>query len=912
MRDSKNNKNLSKGLFHKFIILMTCLYCSSSWAQTSRLYGTVHDNFGPLPGAKITIVNENTNTKTDAKGAYDITIPPGKHKVQVSYLMYKTVSEEIEILAEDSLERHFYLKTINEIDEKSELGNRSLEKSFLEASSPVQIITSKEIKESGRTELSQVLHYFIPSFHSTYQTISDGTDHIDPVTIRGLGTDQILVLINGKRKNSSSLLNVNGTIGRGSVGTDFNSIPLFSIERIEFLPYGAASIFGSDAIAGVINIVLTETTNLLEINTKTGLNSAGDGFTVYTGVNAGFDIGNAGFINITGEYRQREATNRAGNYTGNVYSQDSELDKQLISDNKFYENLGYGDERIMEIGNSATQNLGFQFNAEIPISSRAVFYSQGGRSFREGRSHGFYRLPSSKEKVVSEIYPNGFSPEIISGIQDQTITLGLKTKTKGWNMDISNTSSSNSVSFSVANSNNASLGINSPSVFSSGGFNYTLNSTNLDFTKPVNLFQSSAIAMGGEIRVENYNIISGEEASWINGNSFQIDGSDTIFGQPGAQVLPGFRPSNELNKFRISQSAYMDAEFNLSKNLLVRLALRGESYSDFQGQLIWKAASRYKISDNISIRGGVSTGYRAPSLQQVYFNNINTQFNGSEAVEVGTFNNFSRASEALGIEKLTPEISLHINAGGTVKVNENLNFNLEVFSTEVSERIMLSGILGGQYDTILQPLGIGAAQVFLNALDTRTIGMDISAFAKNTIGNLELENRLKWSVNKTRVTGYSKNNSSEENSNEINVKDVLNREDIARLESAIPNTKVILLSSLKHKKWTLNVNNTYFSGVKYIHPEDGNENNWVINTDTGEKESRDQFFKPKLVTDLSFIYRLKNTVNLSLAINNVFNVYPDKHTHSENRSQGNFVYSRRVQQFGVQGTSVILGLSLTL
>lgn len=879
-------------------------------AQDGYVYGTVHDNFGTLPGAKISLVNENVSTKANANGYYKFNVAPGKHLMQVSYLMYRTIIREIEILPNDSLQENFRLQTINEIDEKSELGNRSLEKSFLDASLPVQIISEKDIKQSGKTELSQVLHYLIPSFHSTHQTISDGTDHVDPVTLRGLGTDQILVLVNGKRKNSSSLLNVNGTIGRGSVGTDFNSIPLFSINRIEYLPYGAASIFGSDAVAGVINIVLKETTNLLEISSKSGINQVGDGFTVFTGVNAGFDIGNGGFINITGEYRQREATNRAGNYTGNIFSSDDETDIQMINATDFYEKVGFGDQRIMEIGNSATQNLGFQFNAEIPISSRAVFYSQGGRSFREGRARGFYRLPSRKDQVVSEIFPIGFSPEIISGIQDQTITLGLKTKTKDWNMDISNTSSSNSFSFSIANSNNASLGINSPSVFSAGGFNYTLNSTNLDFTKPLDLFKSSGLAMGGEIRVENYKISPGEESSWINGESFQIEGGDTIFGQPGSQVFPGFRPSNQLDKFRISQSAYIDLELNLTDDLLIRLALRGESYSDFKGQLIWRAATRYKLTDRITFRGGVATGYRAPSLQQVFFNNVSTQFDGNEAVEVGTFNNFSRVSEAVGIGRLTPEISLHTNLGTTVKINEMLNFNAEFFSTTVSDRIMLSGILGNEYDSILEPLGIGAAQLFLNAIDTRTIGLDFSTFSKVNIGNLELENRLKWSINRTKITNYSKNNAS--NGVEIDASEVINREEISRIENAQPSSKVILLTTLRGKKFTCNLNNTYFGGVNYVHPDDEFSENWVVNEYSGEKETRDQFFKPKLITDISIIYSLKSNISISLLVNNLLNIYPDEHKHSSNTSQGHFTYSRRVQQFGVQGRNVQLGLSLTL
>lgn len=894
--------------FRKVLFWTLCLVFEQAIAQSGHVTGVVMDEFGPVPGAKIVVLNEGISANSDAKGRYRLELLPGKHELKIGYLMYKTEYREIDLADLDTLVEDVVLQSINVIDETSSLGSRSIEKTFLDASLPVHIISRAELDLSGQQELAQVLHYIIPSFHSTHQTIADGTDHVDPVTVRGLGTDQLLVLVNGKRRHASSLLHVNGTVGRGSTGTDLNAIPLAAIERVEFLPYGAASVFGSDAIAGVLNIVLIEDSDILKLASQSGINSRGDGLSSTTGVNIGFDVGEDGFINITAEYRERQSTNRAGEYTGSVFSQDPDLEAEQIAQTGFFDQTGSAGRRIMEIGNSATRNLSFMFNGQFRIAPKAAFYTFGGRNFREGRAHGFYRLPQATDRVVSAIYPLGFLPEIVSGIIDENITFGLRGRTEHWTVDISNTIGNNSFGFSVENSNNASLGLSSPSVFSAGGFSYQQNSTNLDFSRGYDWLQGANLSIGGELRVENYRIIPGEEASWIDGRQFQVVNGDTVFGQTGAQVFPGFQESNQLNRFRTSQAAYLDLESNLTKNFLVITSARVESYNAFDAQLIGKISTRYKLTDGISFRGGVATGYRAPSLQQVFFNNVSTQFINGESVEVGTFNNSSRVSEAIGVERLRPELSLHTNVGVTMKVNDELNFNLSFFGTDVNDRIMLSGILGSQFDSILSEIGVGAAQVLLNAINTQTRGLDFSMFWKIPLNQSSLQNRLDLSANRTKIVGLIDNTQN----GGLNAQDLLSREDRARVESAQPLVKGILSSTYKRKKWNITLRNTFIGGVSYLHPEDENPADWVLNTFNGKVESRDQFFRPKVLTDLHLMYNLGSALKLTLQVNNLLNIYPDQHTHSENTSSGHFVYSRRVQQFGVRGTNVFLGINFIL
>lgn len=900
--------------FKKSCVLLVILVLTiTNIAAQSRatVSGYVSDQFGKLPGATVAIEGSGLVTTSDVNGFYSFELEEGEYVVSASFVMYKLLSKAVSVKVGDQVELNFLLETGFSIDQPISLGSRDKPRSLLQTTAPIDIISPQAIENSSQMELGQILQYLIPSFHSTQQTISDGTDHIDPATLRGLGPDQLLVLVNGKRRHNSALLNVNGTVGRGTVGTDFNSIPVASIEKIEILRDGATSQYGSDAIAGVINVILKKQAEFINVDSRVGLTGEGDGNTSYLSSNFGVKVGKNGYINVTGEYRRREPINRAGDYTGNVFSNDDVEDARLIEENNFFDQTGFDGRRVMEIGSAATQNSALSFNGEFSLSKDASFYFHGGRNFREGMARGFYRFPKDQDRVVLELFPNGFSPEILTDIKDNSIVGGIRGKKNGWNIDFSHSIGNNRIDYNVNNSNNASLGIASPRSFYSGGFLYNLNTTNIDLAKAFDWLSGVNIAFGGELRVENYQIIAGEEASYIDGGETFIDGSGEVQSRiAGAQVFPGIHPNNELNRFRTNSAAYGDIEANLSEKWLVTGAARYESYNDFGDQGIWKLGSRYKVTESISARAGYSTGFRAPSLHQVYFQSISTQFIDGEIVSVGTFNNESAVTvEAFQISALKPELSKHMSAGFSGKLGNYITFTFDYFQIEIEDRIVLSGRLDEGYEDILSPFNVGAAQFFTNAIDSRTRGADAVLFYKSQVRKGELNVSIGANYTQTRVLGNVKAPSETFIGKE---EELFDREEIARVESAQPNFKINSLISYEFKKYRIQLGNTYFGEVTYIHPEDGNPEDWVLNTYTNKVETRDQVFAPKLVTDLSLSFSPNSVVNFTIGGNNIFNVFPDKHTHSANVNNGNFIYSRRVQQFGVWGANYFARLLIRL
>jgi len=893
---------------NKLIATLCIIFCFTTLsAQKSAISGTVSDEFGPLPGASVVIEGTQIGTSTDVNGQFLIQIESGKYNLKASFVMYFTKVISVTVIPGDTAAVIIALESGISIDEVVTVGSRAQPRSLLETAVPVDVISPQEITNSSQVELGQILQYLAPSFNSTHQTISDGTDHIDPATLRGLGPDQLLVLINGKRRHTSSLLNVNGTVGRGTVGTDFNAIPTAAIDRIEILRDGAAAQYGSDAIAGVVNIILKKQTGIISVVNTVGQNAAGDGMTVQSSANYGFEVGDGGFVNVTAEFTKRESTNRSGDYTGNVYSSDDSLDMALIQQNDFWNRTGYSDNRVMEIGNGAIANSSMFFNSSIPISGAAEFYASGGLNFRKGEARGFYRLPKDVNKVVLELYPHGFSPQIHTDISDNSLTAGVRGTTNGWNMDFSNTRGSNSFDFEVHNSNNASLGTASPTTFYCGGFQYSQNSTNVDASKNFDWLISVNIAFGADLRLENYQIFAGEEASWVNGGDTVFTSTDTIPRNAGTQVFPGFQPQNALDKNRTNTAGYIDVEANLTEKLLLGTAARYELYSDFGSNTTWKVTSRYRVLDRFTVRAGYSTGFRAPSLHQVYFNNVGTQFINGEAIQVGTFNNESPVTKAFEITPLKPELSTHISAGFTAKLLDNLSLTIDIYSIDITDRIVLSGRFGAGYESILQPLNAGAAQFFTNAIDTKTQGLDVVTAYRVDLGKSHLG--IAVSANFTETEASNINVPPALNGKE----DVLfNREEISRVEVAQPDNKVCATITYEIGKLSFVLRNTRFGELQYIHPDDGDPDNWVMNDLTGVVESRDQVFAAQMLTDVSVSVQLGNHIRWTLGGNNILDVYPDEHAHSSNVSSGRFVYSRRVQQFGVQGAYYYMRLALSL
>ncbi|RMF30424.1 MAG: TonB-dependent receptor [Bacteroidetes bacterium] len=937
-----------------FTLLMFLLLPAwTLFGQRGTVSGNVSDELGALPGATILVVEMGTGTTTDFDGNFTMELDAGTYTLRASYVGYSSADQSVTVNAGETTEVSFVLEQGINVDEVVVLGSRSAPRTQLETAVPVDVIGPTQLKNTAQYNVGQILQYAAPSFHSTQQTISDGTDHIDPAALRGLGPDQTLVLINGKRRHTSALLNVNGTVGRGTVGTDLNAIPAAAIERIEILRDGAAAQYGSDAIAGVINIVLKEQTNLVTVNAQTGVtlpNAFGgpdpgnvpadlvpefdnDGEIYQLSSNFGFDIGQrGGFVNVTAEYTQRGSVNRSGNYTGSIYP-DGYINAK--SDDEFFrivqENTGFNERQVMEIGASALRDAGAFLNAALPIGNDgAEVYGNLGFNYRNGLARGFYRFPATQARVVPQLWPDGFSPQIETDILDNSFTIGVRGEIGGWNVDLSQTRGTNEFKFTVKNSNNASMGTRSPTSAFAGGFSYSQNTTNVDFSRNFDIGFPFNVAYGGEFRLENYQIFPGEEASYINGgaeNLWIINGDSTfVAGAAGIQVFPGFQPQNALDKNRNSTSLYADLEFEFTEQLLLGIAGRYENYSDFGDDFNWKIAARYKITPDISIRSAFSTGFRAPSLHQIYFNNLSTQFvtdpvTGDQVpVQVGTFNNQSPVARAFGIAALKPETSTNFSAGITARILDNLSLTIDGYLIDIDDRIVISGrfspseeLAGGiKAGDILTPLGAGAAQFFTNAVSTQTKGIDVVASYRVPLGQGRLNFTLAGNFTETEVDrnpdGTAKINTPPLLEGKEDV--LFNREEISRIEVAQPKSKVLLSALYEVGNFSVLLRATRFGEITYIHPSDGDPANWTENSFTGQVESRDQVFGAKVVPDLELGYRFSNHLRWTVGIHNFTNTFPDMHQHSGNVSSGRFLFSRRVQQFGVRGMYIYTKLGL--
>ncbi|MFV9551601.1 TonB-dependent receptor [Algibacter sp. PT7-4] len=942
--------------------LMFMLFIGVSGSLVAQeVSGTVKDDSGPLPGVSVIIQGTTTGTTTDFDGNYLINASNGDILV-FSYVGYETQQKTV-----SGSTINVTLHSGVALDQVVLIGSRNPSRTAVDTPVPVDVIDVAELASAGpQVNLNQILNFVAPSFTSNTQTISDGTDHIDPASLRGLGPDQVLVLINGKRRHNSSLVNVNGTFGRGSVGTDLNAIPSGAIKRLEVLRDGAAAQYGSDAIAGVINIVLNDNVNELTLNMTTGAHFSKnandqtggvDGETVNISANYGLNLGDkGGYINFTGDFDFREHYSRMKEWEGNVFNlyntverfadndgynlanlldddvddvimygnqaglglsptaTKAELQAILSDDNTAAELAARGLNRSdfnMRVGQSEVRGGRFFANMSLPLDDEGTeLYSFAGMSSRKGNSAGFYRLPN-QSRTYTPAYINGFLPEINSTISDKSFAVGIKGVVNGWNIDLSNTWGKNAFLYTIGNTFNASLQNASPTTFDAGGFNFAQNTVNLDINQFYDdVLNGLNIAFGAEYRLENYEIVAGEEASY--GQYTQAGELITLptqnpavdffgNGRPGgSQVFPGFSPANELSRDRSSIAGYFDLEADFSETFLASFATRFENYSDFGSTINFKLAARLKASDNVNIRAALNTGFRAPSLHQLNFNSTSTIFQDGIPVEVGTFSNDSRAAKLLGIPQLKEETSRSLSLGFTAKMPDaNLTLTVDGYFVGIDDRVVYTGQFAGpgtgtELDNLLSQANASAASFFANAIDTESKGLDIVLTHKTDLGaNSRLKSDLSGTFSKTKQVG------------DINASRVLEDAGLVGtyfpedsriyLEEAVPRTKVNLSNSFTTGKWNVFLRNVWFGKVSEA----------TTNVDN------QQVFDSKLVTDLTFGYQASESLTFTVGANNLLDVYPDRAIEA-NRSGGRFDWSRRSQQFGIGGRFLFARVSFKL
>lgn len=879
----------------KNILLIVSLFLSiDSLAQ--KIQGKVIDaQKQALVGVSIIQKGTNNGVVSNSNGEFELPLKANtNNEIQVSLVGYITRTVKSRGQGSLSIVLQEDTKQLNEV---VVVGSRSSQnRTVVNSAVPVDIIALKDIQTTNPLlNVNDILNYLVPSFNANRQSASDGTEHIDPASLRGLGPDQVLVLINGKRRHTTSLVNYQNTVGNGSVGTDLNAIPVSAIDRIEVLRDGASAQYGSDAIAGVINIVLKKNAGFAA-NATGGVTSRGDGQTADLNLYYGTTFAKEkGHVSIATQFNNREKTSRSQNHDliifdqsslGNFFAYDfteNPAASRKFDDDELKKRGLTRDDFNFQVGDAKISNIQAFVNSGYKVSEKTELYAFGGLGFRKGTGFGFRRLPS-EETVVLSLFPNGFQPHLNSDIFDGSLAVGAKFKLGETSiLDLSNTFGTNSFGYEVSNTNNASLGDKSPTSFYAGSHRFSQNTINIDYSSYLKEVLSGLnFAAGAEYRNENYQIKAGEEASYING---------------GAQSFPGFSPLNALNKSRHNWALYTDLEANLTTKFLVSGALRFEDYSDFGNTLNGKVAARYSFSDVFSIRGAYSTGFRAPSLHQQYFNNIATDVVDGVLLNSGIFTNDSPIAKAIGIPKLKQETSKNATVGFTISPSKAFAITVDAYQIQVDDRIVLTGNFGNdafgdpipELRAIFATAGASTGRFFTNAINTRTRGIDLVISHKTSLGNGSLQTSFSGNYNKNEVTKVNPLSDKLAGQEDI----YYGPQERSLIETNSPNIKSTLQFVYSVNKISFMYRNTYFGKV----------------TRNGFPFGGEQVHAAKVVADITASYKITKALSATLGANNVFDVFPDKQIY-ENSYFGVFKYAP--VQMGTTGRYMFARLSYNL
>ncbi|GAA4313619.1 TonB-dependent receptor [Mucilaginibacter gynuensis] len=874
-------------LFLTFLLFST----QTLLAQKKAVTGTVTDpaTKETLAGVTVLIKGTTQGTSTNASGQFTIQAAHSD-ELEFTYTGYKPYSIKVGTATKFNIALENSIAQLNEV---VLIGTRSAGRVKLETAVPVDVVNvSKAATTTGRMDLTDILNYAAPSFNYNKQSGSDGADHVELGTLRGLGPDQTLVLVNGKRRHSTAFVSVFGTRGRGNSGVDLSSIPTAAIDRVEILRDGASAQYGSDAIAGVINLVLKKTVSTFTANVgysgyydpafNSGKSVAAnqyphggtiDGNGITIDANYGLPIGKDGFINFTGDYSKNGKTFRQTHDTAFA-------NPKALPLNPYRRANGEG---------SAETGTIF-FNNEIPLNTATTFYSFGGYSYKASDAYAFTRNFSGRPErfptnngnlipVEGIIFntPDGesyYNPLIQTHNSDIALALGLKgTFGKDWDWDLSDNLGRNKFHFFGEKTFNASLGADKTH-FDDGGSSFLQNTANLNVSKHFNALAGFNLGFGAEYRYEKYKIFAGEEASYKN---YDPTGTQAA----GSQGFPGFQPADEVNANRSVFGGFVDFELDVTKKWLVDFANRLEHYSDFGYNFNSKFATRYKITDNFNIRGSLGTGFRAPSLQQINYSSTFTNVQGTVISEVKIAPNYSPITRAAGIENLTQEKSKNAGLGFTFKPIPELSITADGYLIKVTDRVVLSGQFSADDDTLdpsftdaLKALNVGSAQFFANAVNTTNKGLDIVIDYSRTVGQNRY--RLLFTGNFQNMKIDKVNYPPILGSTEALRETFLSSRERKFILASAPPAKFALNPEFGHKDLTLGARVTYFGKIDLLGYGDGSNITPVVPTDDGTTTLPDQYiYSGKYVSDIYASYKASKSIRFSLGVDNVFNVHPD-------------------------------------
>ena len=744
------------------------------------------------------------------------------------------------------------------------VGTRMSNRTVADSPAPIDIISAEAIRNSGATSTPDMLRKLAPSFNMNNTTTSDGQDLMRPASLRSLGPDQVLVLINGKRRHQQAVVAVQENVGRGSAGTDLSSIPMTAISRIEILRDGAAAQYGSDAIAGVINIILKNNEGGT-VWTQYGETSEGDGESFELGANYGFEIGDQGMLNLTFEYADNGKMNRAT--AVDWYGAIPEPRVLLL------------------VGEAETEMTSLWANFSYDVGEDGQLYAFGGFTAKEGESLGFYR-GASDNRVWSELFPDGITPKLGSQSEDFSLAVGYKTELGDWELDASIVTGENRFEFSNLESLNASYGPTSPTSAYDGALVFSQTTFNVDAITNVDLglYDEVSLAIGAEYRIDGYqqeagdpvtydrgNVLCGEADS-ITGDPVNPDGLASMttceprnFTAPGMQGFQGYSPAMAIDTDRKSFALYLDTETYLSEDLLVAAAIRYEDYDDFGSTVIGKLSTHLTLTENLSLRGSASTGYRAPGMQQSNFTQRSISLDQGKLADLVTLRPNDALAQELEFKELKEESSISLSVGA-VYTDGNFSSTLDVYQINIDDRIAYSGNIQRGINTEINDFfdrhsgagdtldGVKNASIFTNAIDTETFGLDwVNQYTQeiNNLGSVVYE--LAYHHNNTEVSNI--NTSSSIVPDEI----VFDASQILLIEKGQPQDRLSVSAMLDLDSWTVTGRMTHYGEVStaaYGTPE----NTWGA----------------KSLFDVTAQWHVTDQLDISGGVLNLTDEYPDE------------------------------------
>jgi iron complex outermembrane recepter protein len=877
--------------------------------------GKITDEKGePIVGANIVLKGTQKGTVSDDSGNFTLDVKEGDILV-ISYVGF--ISKEIKIGSETALNIAL-IEEANLVSEVTVVGSRGKPRTDVNRPVPVDVINAKELQATGQTELGQMAQFTSPSFNSAKYGINGVANYADPATLRGMSPDQVLLLVNGKRRHQFSAVNLNVTLGKGTVTTDMNSIPSLAVERLEILRDGAAAQYGSDAIAGIVNLGLNKSVgkgtfktqigqNRTNAKTLTGDNRVNDGTQYMATLNYGFKLGKEGsYLNATLSYNHADGTQRSDPFTGRIYfAAGTNPAATLIREDSMRAAKGVWptstsgkDFRVSTYGSNPLTAIQTFVNIGYPLSKDWSLYAFGGTSQKNVAAEGFFRnaITTDANSNVA-IYPNGYDPDLPGVSKDMSGVVGVTRKLEnGWNMDFSTGLGNNYLDLNANNTTNPSLGANSPTEFYVGRSSFSQSTTEANLSKnlEINGVKSFNFAVGAQYRVDFFKLTQGSPASYQEGPIAKASGSSG---------RPGIAPSDETDVNRSNIGIYADVETDITDKLLFAGALRYENYSDFGNNISGKLATRLKLTEQFALRGSINKGFRAPSLQQIY-NSVTTSTVQAGAIrQTKQLPSNDKRLSALGIESPKAENSWNYNLGVTAKAGDKLLFTLDAYQIDISDRIIISEALTTAAVPAIRTAFTGTSiqeiSFFTNQLSTKTTGIDfVTTFKHNINENSRFTASLALTANKTEITGV-KATPSALTAGAANPAAILIIDTISRslIETSQPRQKAILSLGYTWNKLNFTARASHFGEV--------------IAWEKSPVFHRNQTFGAKTILDVVATYNILKSLTVSVGVNNLLDEYPDKvFSNYASYFTGQTPYTRNANQFGFNGAFYYLNATL--